>query len=149
MNLRLLLSMLLVYRSNFHVIHWKGKGKSFYRVHDKAAEYYEKLLDDADKVAEMLMRLGQNPVNYPEAYELISNYEDTDFVIVESNKSYDVDDLTEYTALMFGDITAAIEAVLETEEIQDKHNVGIKASLESMHDEYDLVARYLNERVRA
>lgn len=149
MNLRLLLSMLLVYRSNFHVIHWKGKGKSFYRVHDKAAEYYEKLLDDADKVAEMLMRLGQNPVNYPEAYELISNYEDTDFVIVESDKSYDVDDLTEYTALMFGDITSAIEAVLETEEIQDKHNVGIKASLESMHDEYDLVARYLNERVRA
>ena len=148
MNLRLFLSMLLVYRSNFHVIHWKGKGKSFYRVHEKAAEYYEKLLEDADKIAEMGLRMGINPVNYPEAYDMISTYEDADFIVVSSEKSYDMDDLVEYTELMFKDITSVIESLLDTEEIKDKHNVGIKASLESMHEEYDLIVRYLNDRVR-
>lgn len=141
----MLLSTLLVYRSNFHVMHWNAKGCHFDFVHSQAATYYDKLLADSDKVAEMAMRLGQNCVNYPEAYDMLHSA-NNDFVIVPSETKYNLADFCKFTATMFKDIISIIGQVLATEEIKSPSNVGIKASLEGMYDEYDLQLRYLNAR---
>lgn len=146
MNLQTLLSILLVYRSNFHLLHWNAKGCKFDKIHQIAADYYEKLLDDSDIIAEMAMRLGQNVVNYPEAFETLKNYKDLDFTILESNIRYNFEDFTKLTAKMFKDITTAIEQELETAEMKTASNVGIKATLEGLHDYYDLQLRYINAR---
>ena len=146
MSLRLLLSILLVYRSNFHVLHWNAKGCRFDEIHNISSEYYEKLLEDADAVAEMLMCLGKNVVNYSEAYDLLKDYKEHDFAIIASDITYGFDDFTKLTGKMFKDILTAIEAVLESEELKSPFNIGIKATLEGMHGYYDLRCRYINSR---
>ena len=146
MNLRIFLAVLLVYRSNFHVLHWKAYGKQFDRVHALAASNYDKLLDDADKVAEFAMRLGMEPVNYIEAIDILNDYDGHSFKVLPSNKDYDLEDYIDNLNVMYSDIISCIEAILDSKIIQDPANVGIKAELEAMHGSYDLELRYLNKR---
>ena len=47
---------------------------------------------------------------------------------------------------MFKDILKCIEELLESSELEDIKNVGIKADLESMYSEIDLEYRYINNR---
>ena len=146
MDLKTFLSVLLVYRSNFHVLHWMAKGKNFFKIHDKASEYYDKILNDVDVVAEMILRRSDSIVNYEEALEIIKNNEDHEFLMVSGNRTYESDDFKEYATKMFNDILTCIEELLETDYIKDLKNVGIKATLEGMHDKYDLEANYLLKR---
>ena len=67
MNLKTFLSVLLVYRSNFHVLHWMADGDKFFTIHSKAEEYCNMILEDVDVVAEMHLRLEDDVVNYAEA----------------------------------------------------------------------------------
>ena len=146
MDLKTFLSVLLVYRSNFHVIHWMAEGKNFFTIHAKAAEYYEQLLEDADKVAEMNMRLGGTPLNYVEVFNKIKE-SNKHFVILKSDEYYTKEDIVNYTDNILATILEVIEEALQKEEIANNiKNVGIKADLESMHSAIDLQYRYLNER---
>ena len=144
MNLRLFLSVLLVYRSNFQLLQWNAVGDKFDLIHDKSADYYEKILGDADSVAEMAMRIGLNPVNYPEAYQMLQDAEHQ-FKILTSDATYNFNDFVENTEIMFTDILFCIENLFQSDELQEISNVGIKATLESMYNEYDLQTRYINK----
>ena len=70
MNLKTFLSVLLVYRSNFHVLHWMVKGKNFFTLHGKADEYAGEILKDVDVIAEMHLRFEDSVVNYEEALKI-------------------------------------------------------------------------------
>lgn len=146
MNLKTFLSVLLVYRSNFHVLHWMVKGKNFFTLHGKADEYASEILKDVDVIAEMHLRFEDSVVNYEEALKIIESDEKHEFLLIESNKLFDTEDFCKYTVKMFNDILTCIEELLDTDVIQDPKNVGIKASLEGMHDKYDLQLRYLVKR---
>lgn len=146
MTLKTFLSVLLVYRSNFHVLHWMVKGKNFFKLHDKAAEYYEEILKDVDIVAEMILRRDGSIVNYEEALEVIKEDENHEFLLVDSNTTYGVKEFKENATKMLNDILQCLEELLATEYIQDPKNVGIKATLEGMHDKYDLQVNYLLKR---
>ena len=53
-ELQELISVLLLYRSNFHVLHWNAVGKEFDSTHKNiTAEYYDDCLETADVIAEM------------------------------------------------------------------------------------------------
>ena len=146
MDLRLLLSVLLVYRSNFHVLHWLVSGTQFNTLHAQCNEYYDMLLDSADEVAEMLMRLGQRPVNYIEASDVLDAFKGHQFKLLKTDVDYDVTSCNEETKAMLKDILIVIEGVLATSEIKSPENVGIKSQLEAMHDKYDLECRYKTVR---
>lgn len=146
MTLKTFLSVLLVYRSNFHVLHWLAKGKNFFRVHDKAAEYYEEILNDVDVIAEMILRRDGSIVNYEEALEVIKEDENHEFLLVDSEKTYNAKEFKDNATKMLNDILQCIEELLATEYIQEPKNVGIKATLEGMYDKYDLQANYLLKR---
>lgn len=145
MDLKTLLSLFMVYRSNFHVLHWNAKGEKFDRVHALAADYYDKLLSDADIIAEMSMRIGQGVVNYPEAYDTLKT-SNNNYLIIPSDTLYDYNAFIKMCDTMLKDILHSIESALENPVIKEPSNVGIKATLESMHNEYDLQCRYLNAR---
>lgn len=147
MDLKTFLSVLLVYRSNFHVLHWMVKGKNFFTLHAKADEYTSEILKDTDVIAEMVLRFEDSVVNYEEALKIIESNDDHEFLLIESDKLFDTDDFCKYSMKMFGDILTCIEELLASDIIQDPKNVGIKATLEGMHDKYDLFNRYLVRRV--
>lgn len=146
MELKTLLSVLLVYRSNFHVLHWMSNGKEFFTMHAKAEEYCDQILKDVDTVAEMVLRTEDSIVNYKEALEIIEHEEHHEFLLIESDKLFDIDDFRKHSIRMFKDILSCIEDVLSTDVIKNPKNVGIKSSLEGMHDKYDLQCRYLLKR---
>lgn len=146
MDLKTFLSVLLVYRSNFQVLHWMVKGKNFFTLHAKADEYAGEVLKDIDTVAEFLLRFDDSVVNYEEALKIIESNNEHEFLLIESNKLFGTDDFCKYSMKMFSDILVCIEELLDSEEIQNPKNVGIKATLEGMHDKYDLYNRYLVKR---
>ena len=147
MNLRTFLSVLLVYRSNFQVLHWMSKGKNFFTLHTKADEYSNEILKDVDVIAEMLLRFEDKIVNYEEAFKIIESDSDHEFLLIESDKLFDTEDFCKYSTKMFRDILTCIEELLDSESIQNPKNVGIKSTLEGMHDKYDLYNRYLVKRL--
>lgn len=148
MNLKTFLSVLLVYRSNFHVLHWMADGDKFFTIHSKAEEYCNMILEDVDVVAEMHLRLEDDVVNYAEALKLIEEDEHHEFLLVNSNKLYDIEEFRNQSIRMFKDILSCIEELLDSDVIKDSKNVGVKASLEGMHDKYDLQCRYLLRRLK-
>lgn len=145
MNFRVLCALLLVYRANFQMLHWLAKGKSFDRMHKIANDYYDKCLDAADTVAELGMRLDQRPPGYLEAVKIIENQEDK-ILVLESGKDFEYGDFVKYACAMLNDIVSSIELLLDDAAVRSKSNVGIKAELENLHNQFDHEARYLNNR---
>lgn len=147
MKLKLLLSVLILYRSNFHNLHWNSKGKSFDRIHVQITDDYMGLMDKyIDIVGEMITRLGDNPPNLLETIHIIEE-SDKNIFVVHSNDLYDLEDVIKCSDIMLRDVIELIKDAYEEPEIQDEfHNVGIKATLEGMVDEFDIQYRYLNKR---
>ena len=147
MKLKLLLSVLILYRSNFHNLHWNSKGKSFDRIHVQITDDYMGLMDKyIDIVGEMITRLGDNPPNLLEAIHIIEE-SDKNIFVVHSDDLYDLEDVIKCSDIMLRDVIELIKDAYEEPEIQDEFsNVGIKASLEGMVDEFDIQYRYLNKR---
>lgn len=143
MDLKTFLSVLLVYRSNFHVMHWMAKGENFFTLHSKAEEYYNEILKDADVVAEMILRKSNKIVDYKEALDIISADENHEFLLVDSEITYDTDKFKKYSTKMFKDILVCIEELLEED---NNINIGMKSSLEAMYDKYDIICNYLLRR---
>lgn len=148
MKLRTFLSVLLVYRSNFHVLHWMAEGEAFFTIHEKAAEYYDDILKDVDVVAEMILRGNGEIVNYKEALDVVEEFEDHEFLLIDSKELYDIEKFSGNAIKMFNDLLYCIEELLASDAIQAPRNVGIKATLEGLHDKYDLQANYLLKRFR-
>ena len=146
MDFRIFLSVLIIYQHNFRILHWKASGNNFNMIHEWADTYYNTLNTYIDKIAEISMRLNQNPVNYKEAAELLESYSDHDFTLLDANDDYYIDCFTSCCDVMFADILKCIEELLQSSELEDIKNVGIKSDLESMYSEIDLQYRYINAR---
>lgn len=147
MNLKTFLSVLLVYRSNFQVLHWMASGKNFFKLHTKADEYTGMISGDIDIVAEMVLRRENSIVNYKEALDIIEEDENNKFLLLGSDTNYETKEFVHYSRKMFKDILKCIESLLSSEYIQEPKNVGIKASLEGMYDKYDLQCNYLLKKL--
>ena len=148
MTTRELLSVMMIQRSNFEVLHWKAKGRHFDNVHNNVTTgYYEMVSDDIDTIAEMGMRMGYNPLNYITAYKVASKICGNKLEFVDANVDYSRDEIIDKTDKILQLILLCIAQVLTTDEMQNNiRNVGIKATLESMYDKYDKECRFLNAR---
>ena len=146
MDFRIFLSVLLVYQHNFRILHWKASGHNFNMIHEWADNYSNNLSVCIDKIAEIAMRLGQQPVNYKEAAELLESYDDHDFTMLEAEDDYCIDCFIRHSDTMFADILKCIEELLQNSELENIKNVGIKSDLESIYSEIDLQYRYINAR---
>ena len=145
MDFKVLLATLMIYQHNFRVLHWNASGLEFHTQHDWAAKYYDELGEDIDKIAEIMIRLHQDVLNYKEAIDVVEEY-DYDFLMLDSGDKYEIKDFIKHTDTMMEDILMCIEKILESDILQEIKNVGIKSDLEAMHSSIDLQYRYINER---
>ena len=143
MNLRDLLAVFIIEESNFNILHWNCHGHKFDRMHSLAEEWYNRCSKNKDVVAEMAMRIGLDPVSYLETFTILKNT-DIDYKILTHDDKFDHDNFMKEVQEIIGQICDSILAVLDSEEIKKPENVGIKATLEGIYEEWDLDLRYKN-----
>ena len=145
MNFRLFLAQLMLYSVNIKDLHWLVRGDEFDSVHNGVTnDYHDKICEDIDYIAEVLLRNGEEPLNMPEAVRLTESA-NRKFVIVDTGKLYGKVEVYQYLQKMLQDIKLSIEFLIKSLE-DDIKQVGIKSTLEAMHEWYDLQARFLNKR---
>lgn len=147
MNMKELLAVLIIERSNFQILHWKVKGQGFDRVHARVTnDYYETISTDIDDIAELGMRLNINPVNYLDTYR-VAKAACPDIEILDAEKFYSGDEVFSKIDTILSTILDCTKKVLQESEIQYIiENVGIKSFLEGFYDKYDKEYRFLNNR---
>lgn len=139
-------AILRLYHQNFLNLHWNSAGEEFNDAHKSiSTDYYELCDKYIDTTAEMICRLGGNPLNYIQVVEFLTN-QDSKYFVTDSSKMYERKDIIKWSDVMLGDILKNIEEVLEDDEAEDSCNIGIKSDLEAMHSEFDLQYRYINKR---
>ncbi len=62
MKLNQYVADLMVVYTKLHNVHWYVQGKQFHRMHELFENYYDKVTEDMDEVAERMLQLGQKPV---------------------------------------------------------------------------------------
>lgn len=134
-------AVLDVYIKNFKILHWLACGVDFDKQHNMAAEYYDKLTDDLDAIAEIGLRVDVKPVSYNEAYEIL-NKDHNSFLVLSTEENISFKDFLKYTDIMFKDLTTLIEDVLKSE----GPNIGMKSYFENLYNEYDHIRSYLIKR---
>ena len=141
---RTLQSNLTIFANNIKMLHWNCKGDEFGYMHDELTnDLYEKMTDDVDRVAEMMIRLSLRPLNL---YEVVQIGEENDIPVVNSNYLYEKEEVYKHIQKMLIVIMRNIEETLELDVIQDMKNTGIRSDLEAMHNEYDIERRFKNAR---
>ena len=146
MKLKELYCVLVLYHQNFRNLHWNSVGENFDDAHKEIAkDYYEMTDDTIDTVAEMMGRLGVNPPNYAEVFNEVSN-SSNDYMVVESTELYDRTAIVKMSDKMLTDITALLAATIQDQIMQEPINAGMRSELETILNDYDIQARYINKR---
>lgn len=146
MKLQELLNVLIVYRSNFQNLHWNSVGENFDNAHKEiSSDYYEKVSGTIDTIAEMCCRLNIMPLNYKEVFDAISGY-DAQYLVVESQHLYGRTEIVQMSDIMLKDITRLLAETITSEEMQTPINAGMRSELETILNEYDIQARFINSR---
>lgn len=151
MNFKVLIAMFNVYADNFRVIHWGAKGKQFDRIHSISQKYYDMISEDIDVLAEMALRVDEEPCIFLNTLEVLSKYEGRKFFIFEKFQDSDYDSFIKISTTMLQDIVLSLVEILDTDLFKGdsdeaRVNVGIKSEIEGLISKYDLEARYLCAR---
>lgn len=151
MNFKVLTAMFNVYADNFRVIHWGAKGKQFDRIHNISQKYYNMISEDVDVLAEMALRVNQEPCIFINTLKTLSDYEERKFFIFEEFQDSDYDSFIRIATTMLQDIVLSLSDILDTDLFkgdsdETRINVGIKSEIEGLISKYDLEARYLCAR---
>lgn len=120
-------SLLVDYQYNFRVLHWKTVSNNFDGTHALMAEYYTKLEEFLDSVAEILLILDINPVSLEECAKV----NDVD---CDPNKDYTRKECIEKTNEMLNNLVSAI-------------NNAQKGLPEDMQDELKQMQFYIRKEV--
>ena len=67
-NLNVFLSDLAVFYRKLQNYHWNIKGKHFFVLHGKLEEYYDKINEQIDEIAEHILMLGYEPLGTMKDY---------------------------------------------------------------------------------
>jgi starvation-inducible DNA-binding protein len=137
-NLVNLFKMLNIYFYNIRVLHWKVKSDKFDEVHSLMNMYYDKLSDDVDLIAEMML---SNDIDVVSLNEVV----DSKYALIDTNKDYTYDEVFNLIELMFKDIIDYIKRLLNEDSVVTK-NPGIHSELENLYSFYDKELNYKNTR---
>lgn len=145
-KMKYLLARLMVYETNLRVLHWQVTGKGFDRAHSGITDpMTAQIHSDVDVVAEKLIMLGGNPLDYLSVIRTIKEG-CPDVKFASADTSYSAKEVYDAIEGICASICHSIEECLADPLIQQPNNVSIKARLEGMHEYYDLQMRFLNKR---
>ena len=102
-KMQLLFAVLLAYRHNLHMLHWKVVGKSFDKVHIILDDYVSQFNTFIDEIAEILLSMGNNPLTLQEAISLLDGL-DRHILMVESHEDYECKEVFKAVDIMFTDL---------------------------------------------
>lgn len=102
-GLEKLLVALVLYAHNFRMLHWRVGGSDFDCAHGVMGEYYDKLSDYIDDVAELCIEKELNVFSLNEILEKLEA-EDEDFLEVSSGENYTSTECFEMTSTMFNSL---------------------------------------------
>lgn len=142
-NIQFLQALFTIYSSNFRMLHWKACGENFDSGHAIAGDYYDKIGDDIDDIAEVMMRENIIPLTLEECIDAKHEMQ-MSLVDIRSDKNYSKTEIIHFAGRMLQDILKGIEETLE--DYQGSSQVGIRSYFEGLYDKYDKEANYLNKR---
>ena len=111
-ELQKLFSLLVCYRHNIHMLHWKVSGHSFMCLHKVLDYYVDKFNSFIDDIAELMLSTGINPLTLQECLELISN-NDEHHLLIESTENYDANKVYDALLYMISDLFTVYNKVSE------------------------------------
>ena len=117
-KLKFLFALLVAYRHNIHMLHWKVVGEHFDCVHKLMDKYVDKFNGFIDDIGEMLLSLEQDPLTLQECMELLSNHE-SDFLVIESTRDYEGEDVFKAIQIMFNDLYVMYTSITSECELGD------------------------------
>lgn len=82
-----LLATIKAVESNVIFLHWNSVRLNFDTLYKLTGEQYEQFAND-DVVAEMSLRVGDNPINYSASYKLLEPIKNIKLVIMDYTNSY-------------------------------------------------------------
>lgn len=109
-KLKLLFAVLLAYRHNLHMLHWKVVGKSFDKAHTILDDYVSQFNIFIDEIAEMILSMGHNPLTLQESISLLDNL-DTHILMVESHEDYECKEVFKAVDIMFTDLYTMYDSI--------------------------------------
>ena len=140
MDLKQLLCVFLLAEYNARILHWKSIGENFLDAHAEAEKQYDKAADAIDNIAERALRMGINPPEYGEAFDIVNNMTDFHFNMADPTQDYDREDVIKG---IHSNLVSIMHAITAAHAALPDNEIGIRSYLENLHDEYDLYARYL------
>lgn len=141
-NLNEFFKMLNIYFYNFRVLHWKVKDDIFDTYHELMNEYYDKLSEDIDLIAEMLL---SNDLEVSSLDDVVKYSNENNIKIIDVNLNYSKNDIVELINEMFINIINYIKRLLNEDGVVT-NNPGISSELENLYSYYDKEVNYKNER---
>ena len=146
-RLKLLLSILLLTRSNLQVLHWKCHGKAFDTIHKVCDELISDKIDPTiDLVGEVMVTAHLTPVSVVDAIKVVEEDDSVEFAMLEADADYDYDKAKGAIKEMLNNIIKLIREILEDiEKDLDDDKLNAKISLEESYKSL-MNAKYLNSR---
>lgn len=102
-KIKWLFAVLVWYRHNLHMLHWKVVGKDFDTIHSMLDDYVSKFNTFIDEIAEMLLSMGSNPLTMSEITSMLSS-SDCRILTVESDSDYKSKEVFNAIDMMFGEL---------------------------------------------
>ncbi len=133
-NITKLFIRLNVYLYNFHTLHWFIKDPNFDELHELMNEYYDKIFDDIDTVAEYM--ISQN-IQIPDLKEIA----DSDVDLLLTDIDYDETAVNDAIVRFFNSILDTISNCYD-----EVDNPGFKSELDAMYYYYDKEVNYKARR---
>ena len=136
-----LLSMLIYYKHNVHMLHWKTSGPLFQENHEFLGGLYGEMENQIDTVAELGLQAGENPVGLDEALAVL-NGDEHEYVGVNPASNYNADDTFKAVLTMFTEIMGEIEGICKNNTLSEAQ----RNDLANLSSWYSLRANYLIPR---
>lgn len=134
-----LLAYIMFYSHNIHILHWKVVGEEFQANHEHFDEYYKSMIDHIDLVAEMMLQLDQNPIDYPIMLDIVNTA--GKIVDVDVYRTYSGKEAFVIINEMYLHILGLIESLHEN--MGNELPNSIKSTLDEIESWYRIRAKYL------
>lgn len=145
-KLRNLFSVLVVYRHNMQMLHWRVVGPAFDAVHELCDNYTDRFNKMIDSVGEKLLIMGDTPCTLFECLEIVKNLP-REFICVEPRDYCDIECFENIHAMLDSLIKEYNLAIDDCRCSSCTHlPKGARASLESDLEWLELECYYKNTK---
>lgn len=133
-------ALFTVHSYNCKILHWGACGERFDDIHMLSEEYSNMLRGTQDVIMEMGLRNGETPAKFSSIGKAIKD----DYILEYTEFEYD--DFCEKITDILENVLEILHELYENELYNKPINIGIRSTIESIFDSYDMQLRYIHAR---